>query len=164
MSLQNDDGTNPLVLDAVQKGDLHPELNQGTFCGTPLGPHGGSGDVPGATNTVPGCTTRADVVAGGTAPGDDVVQNATDSPFSILGGEDRLSSAAMESFTQSADSFPNCFSCHNTEGITTNGVPIGRDLGSPVVIQRPALINVSHLFSEFVSQQCGGAPTAACAP
>jgi hypothetical protein len=166
MSLQNDDGANPLVLDAVQGSNLHVELNEGASCGTPLGPNSGSGNVSGATNTVPGCVTRADVVAVGPTPAQaiagDLSQNGTDSPFSILGGEDRLSSASMESFTQSADSFPNCFSCHNTQGITTNGVPISHDLGSPVVLQRPAMINVSHLFSEFVSQQCGGAPTAAC--
>jgi hypothetical protein len=170
MSIQNDDGTNPLVLDAVQNANVHPEMSEGITCGTPLGPNGGSGDVPGATNTVPGCVTRLDVLKGGLTGGSapaqavasDLVQNGTDSPFSILGGEDRLSSASMESFTQSADSFPNCFSCHNTQGITTNGVPISHDRGSPVVLQRPAMINVSHLFAEFVSQQCGGAPTAAC--
>jgi hypothetical protein len=166
MSLQNDDGSNPLVIDAVTGHGIDPQINEGTTCGTPLGPNGGSGDVPGAANTVPGCRTRADVLmAGGTAQvaiENDLLANGTDSPFSILGGEDRLSSTAMESFTQSPVAFPNCFSCHNTEPITANGVPASRDSQSPVIIAKPALINVSHLFSDFVMAECGGAPNAAC--
>ena len=35
---------------------------------------------------------------------------------------------------------------------------------SPVVLQKPAMINVSHLFSEFVLRECGGAPNSTCAP
>lgn len=166
MSLQNDDGTNPLALDAVAN-DIHPELNEGTTCGTPIGANPGSGDVPGAGSTVPGCSTRKDILTGG--PGSpqqlitsDLLTSGTDSPFSILGGEDRLSSTSMESFTQAPVSFPNCFSCHNTQPVTTNGVPLNRDTASPVVIGKPALINVSHLFSEFVHTECGGAPTPAC--
>ncbi len=166
LSLQNDDGTNPLALDAIASGNLHPELNEGTTCGTPLGPSGGSGNVPGAPNTVPGCATRADVVARGPTPQQaieqDVLANGTSSPFSILGGEDRLSSTAMESFTQAPVSFPNCFSCHNTQPITLNGVPPSRDTQSPVVIAKPAMINVSHMFSEFVVRECGGPPNARC--
>jgi hypothetical protein len=169
MSLQNDDGTNPLALDAIAN-DLHPELNEGASCGTPVGPNPGSGDVAGAGNTVPGCVTRKDVLTGAQDPHlspaqiitGDLLTSGTDSPFSILGGEDRLSSTSMESFTQAPVSFPNCFSCHNTQPITTNGVPLNRDTQSPVVIARPALINVSHLFSEFVHQECGGAPNAGC--
>jgi hypothetical protein len=167
ISIQNDDGSNPLVVDALS-GNLHPELNEGNFCGTPLGPHGGSGDVPGAANTVPGCQTRTDVLAG--TPNaqatmqQDLLKNGTDSPFSVLGGEDRLSSTSMESFTQAPVAFPNCFSCHNTQPITENGVPPSRDSQSPVVIQKPALINVSHMFSEFVDRECGGAPNPACMP
>jgi hypothetical protein len=92
----------------------------------------------------------------------DLLTNGTDSPFSILGGEDRLSSTSMESFTQAPVSFPNCFSCHNTEPITMNGVSSYRDTLSPVVIAKPALINVSHLFSEFVVDECGGPPNAQC--
>jgi hypothetical protein len=168
MSLQNDDGNNPLVVDAVTGRGIDPQINEGTTCGTPLGPNGGSGDVPGAANTVPGCQTRADVLAAGSTPQQaieqDLLTNGTDSPFSILGGEDRLSSTAMESFTQAPVSFPNCFSCHNTEAITQNGVPASRDTQSPVILQKPALINVSHLFSEFVIRECGGPPNAACAP
>jgi hypothetical protein len=172
MSLQNDDGTNPLLLDAVASGNLHPELNEGTFCGTPLGAGGVSGDLPGGadTNTVPGCTTRADLLAGGKPAKqsieDDILQNGTNSAFSILGGEDRLSSTAMESFTQSPNSFPNCFSCHNTQPITTNGTPAFRDPTTQVLIPKPALINVSHLFSEFILRECGGpadGPHSTCA-
>ncbi len=162
ISIQNDDGTNPLVVDAMADGGVHPELNEGTTCGTPIGANGGSGNVAGALNTVPGCGTRADALAAGISPAQDILTNGSDSPFSILGGEDRLSSTAMESFTQSPISFPNCFSCHNTQAISSNGVPAVRDTQSPVIIQKPALINVSHIFSEFVTGECGGAPTAAC--
>ncbi|MGO8996400.1 MAG: hypothetical protein ACLQVI_24055 [Polyangiaceae bacterium] len=172
ISIQNDDGTNPLFVDAVADGGVHPELNEGTSCGTPIGPNGGSGDVPGATNTVPGCVTRADLLASA-GPGtsaaqaitNDFLANGTDSPFSILGGEDRLSSTSMESFTQAPNSFPNCFSCHNTQPITTNGTPSYRDPTTQVLLPRPALINVSHIFSEFILRECGGpadAPGSTC--
>lgn len=166
ISIQNDDGTNPLIADAVADGGIHAELNEGTTCGTPIGPNGGSGDVAGATNTVPGCMTRVDILKGSTNPAQaiasDLLANGTDSPFSILGGEDRLSSTAMESFTQAPIAFPNCFSCHNSQAISANGVPAIRDTQSPVIIAKPAMINVSHIFSEFVSRECNGAPTAAC--
>jgi hypothetical protein len=166
MSLQNDDGQNPLYLDAVSDGGVHPELNEGTYCGTPLGPNGVSGDLPGGadTNTVPGCVTRADVLSQAPSPSQAIVQdlitNGTGSPFSVLGGEDRLSSTAMESFTQGPNAFPNCFSCHNTQPITTNGTPVARDQGAQAVIPKPAMINVSHLFSEFILRECGGAADA----
>ena len=43
----------------------------------------------------------------------------TDTPGAMVAGEDRLSSTAMESFTQSDDGGrPNCFSCHNTKRVT----------------------------------------------
>ena len=159
-AFQNDT-TNPLYQGAIT-GNVFPQLNEGTTCGTPLGPNGGSGDVPGASNTVPGCVTRADLLAtdAGTAPADvvmnDFLANGTDSPFSLLGGEDRLSSTAMETFTQAPDAFPNCFSCHNTQPITTNGTPQSRDPTSQLVITKPALINVSHMFSEFVLRESEG--------
>ena len=153
MSLQNDDGTNPLVLAAVADGGVSSGLNEGTFCGTPLGPNGASGNVAAgwSSNTVPGCATRADVLAQGPSPAQaiekDFLASGTDSPFSILGGEDRLSSTSMESFTQAPDSFPNCFSCHNTQPITTNGTPSYRDSTAEVLLPRPALINVkSHVL------------------
>jgi hypothetical protein len=57
----------------------------------------------------------------------------------VLAGEDRLSSTAMESFTQlendpNGNSFPNCFSCHDTQAVA--GLNASR-------------LNVSHLFSKF---------------
>jgi hypothetical protein len=162
ISIQNDDGTNPLIDDALTDGGIHPEVNEGTTCGTPIGPNGASGDTAaGQTgNTVPGCVTRADVLSSGNSPAQaieqDLLTSGTDSPFSILGGEDRLSSTSMESFTQSPVSFPNCFSCHNTQPITTNGTPSYRDPTTQVVIPTPAMINVSHLFSEFILRECGG--------
>jgi hypothetical protein len=77
----------------------------------------------------------------------DIKKNGGDSPLSITGGEDRLSSTAMESFTQAADSFPNCFSCHDTRATTARGVPADRDQTAPVTLQ-PKQINVSHIFNE----------------
>jgi hypothetical protein len=76
-------------------------------------------------------------------------QEGSDSILSILAGEDRLSSTAMESFTQAPDAFPNCFSCHNTQGVTAKGVPVDKDrLG--VKLLDPKLINVSHVLTEFL--------------
>lgn len=79
----------------------------------------------------------------------DIKKNGGDSPRSITGGEDRLSSTAMESFTQPATSFPNCFSCHDTRAATARGVPAARDQGSAVTLE-PKQINVSHIFNEVV--------------
>jgi hypothetical protein len=83
---------------------------------------------------------------------EDLRLNGGDSNFSILAGEDRLSSTAMESFTQAPTSFPNCFSCHNTQAVTTRGIPANRDTASPVLLQ-PKRINVSHVFSQFVLEE-----------
>jgi hypothetical protein len=156
-------------------------ISQGVTCGTPLGPDGVSGDAPNATgfnNTVPGCLTRADLLA---LPGSPRPQNppddpfsdfttgaqGTDSPFSILGGEDRLSSTSMETFTQD-NTFHNCFTCHNTQPINSQGVSqsitcVSTTPGTPGYPGQPALpgcaattipyaakINVSHMFSEFI--------------
>lgn len=181
VSLQNDDGTNPLVVGVCGTGsacdhhpnpDLYPNVSQGTFCGTPLDSTDTSGDSPnatGANNTVPGCSTRVDdlgwgddplqlylnTFASGSGPGDPngvppLFAAGTDYEFSLLGGEDRLSSTAMETFTQNG-TFHNCFACHNTQPISTNGVPISAadPTGKPL-LTRPGLINISHLFSEFV--------------
>jgi hypothetical protein len=93
---------------------------------------------------------RAAVLAQGTTPAQDLLTNGSDSPFSILAGEDRMSSTAMESFTQ--NSFFNCFSCHNTQAVTARGVPFDRDPGDRVLLG-PKLINVSHVFSEFVLEE-----------
>jgi hypothetical protein len=75
-----------------------------------------------------------------------------DSDYSILAGEDRLSSTAMESFTQAPDSFANCFACHNTQAVTARGVPLNRDLQGTQLLP-PKLINVSHIFSEFIAEE-----------
>jgi hypothetical protein len=79
----------------------------------------------------------------------DIVINGADSLHSLVGGEDRLSSVAMESFTQPADSFPNCFMCHDTRATTARGVPSARDQAAAVILQ-PKRINVSHIFNEVV--------------
>jgi hypothetical protein len=79
--------------------------------------------------------------------------NGTDSPFSILGGEERMSSTVMETFTQPPGSFFNCFKCHNTEAVTVQGIPSVKDPTS-LQLLKPKLINVSHLFSQFVLEEC----------
>jgi hypothetical protein len=159
MLLQNDE-TSPIVV-AAKMGDPMPQLSQGTTCGTPQGPNPTSGNdlnATGFTNTVPGCATRADLLAagpdGGGDPASDFAQSlaGTDSPFSILGGEDRLSSTSMETFTQTGK-FHNCFTCHNTQPITINGTPAGLASGVTVLIPKAAKLNVSHLFSEFVLRE-----------
>jgi hypothetical protein len=78
-----------------------------------------------------------------------IAADGSDSDLSILAGENRLSSTAMESFTQAPDSFSNCFSCHNTQAITAKGIPLNRDTGGTMIMP-PKLINVSHIFSEFL--------------
>jgi hypothetical protein len=171
ITIQNDDGTNPLVLAATANpdGGLYPDVNEGTFCGTPLAPldaGGGSGDQPGTLNSVPGCVTRQDIVAGGPTPAAaiaaDFAANGTDSPFSILGGEDRLSSTSMETFTQSGPSFPNCFECHNTQPVADQGISVAREgpgaATTQVILAQPAMINVSHLFSEFLLRELTAHP------
>jgi hypothetical protein len=165
MSLQNDD-TSPLVI-AAKKGDPLADISQGNFCGTPLDSTNTSGDSPnanGTNNTVPGCVTRADSLMQipPADPSSDFANQVagTDSEFSLLGGEDRLSSTAMETFTQNG-TFKNCFTCHNTQPITTNGTPYTGDPSETPVITKPALINVSHLFSEFVLREQDEAAEAA---
>jgi hypothetical protein len=168
ITIQNDDNTNPLVLSATANpdGGLYPDVNEGVFCGTPLAPldaGGGSGDQPGTLNSVPGCVTRQDVIAEGPTPAAaiaaDFAANGTDSPFSILGGEDRLSSTSMETFTQSASAFSNCFECHNTQPVADDGISVIRQgPGSQVILAKPAMINVSHLFSEFILRELTAHP------
>ncbi len=190
-SLQNDDpaSPNPLVSAAgffpagtpgtASMDPASSTISQGVSCGTPLPPKPLSGDAPGATgynNTVPGCDTRADQLALPTAlhpefyddggrinPLQDFQNHVqgTDSPFSILGGEDRLSSTSMETFTQN-NNFHNCFSCHNTQPINANGVSqdpscIASTSANPLpgclsftTIPFGAKINVSHMFSEYI--------------
>jgi hypothetical protein len=92
----------------------------------------------------------------------------TDSPFSLLGGEDRLSSTSMETFTQN-NTFHNCFACHNTQPINALGVsadptclPPSPAPGCPeTVIPFAAKINVSHMFSEFILDEEEAAARAA---
>jgi len=79
----------------------------------------------------------------------DIIVNGADSLHSLVAGEDRLSSVAMESFTQPSDSFPNCFQCHDTRSTTARGVPSARDQAAAVLLQ-PKRINVSHIFNEVV--------------
>jgi hypothetical protein len=80
---------------------------------------------------------------------EDIILNGSDAVSSINGGEDGLSSVAMESFTQGPTSFPTCFSCHDTRSTAANGVPQASNPTSTVVMQ-PGLINVSHVFNEVV--------------
>jgi hypothetical protein len=95
---------------------------------------------------------RKALLAKGVTPTQDLLENGGDSPFSLLAGEDRLSSTAMESFTQSPAAFPNCFACHNTQAVTARGIPAGKDTSS-AMLMGPKLINVSHIFSQFVLEE-----------
>jgi hypothetical protein len=84
----------------------------------------------------------------------DIVANGSDAELSILAGEDRLSSTSMESFTQGPASFNNCFTCHNTQAITANGIPLKRDkTGTPLKLLDPGLLNVSHVLSQFLLEE-----------
>jgi len=65
-------------------------------------------------------------------------------PYSILAGEDRMSSTAMESFTQAEGTFENCFRCHDTHAITANGVPLYANKDG-VKLLDPGPLNVSHV-------------------
>jgi hypothetical protein len=71
---------------------------------------------------------------------------STSDDASELAGEGRLGSTAMESFTESEDGEPNCFSCHDTRAVR------GRD-GKQLL--PPALLNVSHILSKFKEQNVG---------
>ena len=75
----------------------------------------------------------------------DIRANGSDSPSSILAGEDRLSSTAMESFTQPPGSFPNCLSCHNTQAINSNGVSCARD-STGIKLLDPGLYATAEVF------------------
>jgi hypothetical protein len=91
---------------------------------------------------------RAAVLSSGKTGADDLLSNGPDSPFSIIGGQDRLSGAAMESFTQTRAAYANCGMCHNTEGVNGNGAPYGDP--SLAKILDAKLINVSRVFARFV--------------
>jgi hypothetical protein len=88
---------------------------------------------------------------------DAIKTDGSDSELSILGGEDRMSSTAMESFTQTLGGFPNCFNCHNTQAISDKGVPMLNDQGG-IKLLDPGLLNVSHVLSEVVFEDCGATP------
>jgi len=83
----------------------------------------------------------------------DVGKNGSDSVFSMLAGEDRMSSTAMESFTQDTGAFPNCFSCHNTQDVVAKGVPYAHDTSQKIILKK-SLLNVSHILSQFVLDEC----------
>jgi hypothetical protein len=168
--------------------NLYPNVSQGVFCGIPLDSTDTSGDsltATGANNTVPGCSTRQDdlawgdnplalfstIFAQGAGPVDGplggvppLLAGGTDYEFSILGGEDRLSSTSMETFTQNG-TFHNCFACHNTQPISTNGTPYSAGGSTLPLLTRPANVNVSHLISEFIlrdATEVCGASTIPC--
>jgi hypothetical protein len=57
----------------------------------------------------------------------------------IFGGENRLSSTTMESFTQDRNSSPNCFACHDASHST-----------GPITLRlQPSKLNVSHVLSKY---------------
>lgn len=104
--------------------------------------------------------SNADILAGGVGVGlkafnEAIAIDGSDSPYSILAGEDRMSSVAMESFTQAPGNFNNCFTCHNTEAINSNGVPTKRQKMVGVNLLNPGLLNVSHVISNFILEDCG---------
>jgi hypothetical protein len=120
-TLQNDDQS-PLL-----SGQVHPEVGEAEDRAAILKAAGFAGAVA------------------------DLADNGTQSPFSILAGEERMSSTAMESFTQGPSAFFNCFTCHNTSAINANGVPVGRDNSRQLLGAK--LLNVSHVFSQFVLEE-----------
>jgi hypothetical protein len=89
----------------------------------------------------------------------DVGANGSDSVFSILAGEDRMSSTAMESFTQDTGEFPNCLACHNTQDVVAKGVPYEHDTSQKIILKK-SLLNVSHLLSQFILDECSASAPA----
>ena len=90
-----------------------------------------------------------------------IAAEGTDSPYSILAGQDRLSNPAIESFTQGPGLFANCLGCHNTGAVAPSGVPAANSKFEPVLLP-PKLINVSRVFSQYLVEECGASGT--CAP
>jgi hypothetical protein len=68
----------------------------------------------------------------------DTDPNAPPRTVPLFGGENRLSNMALESFTQPENSFPNCFSCHDTDRAGTKSPKLGI-----------SKLNVSHVLSKF---------------
>jgi hypothetical protein len=67
------------------------------------------------------------------------IDQSTDDHDSVLAGEGRLGSTAMESFTEFEEGSPNCFSCHDTRAVK------GKQGGQ---LLPPTLLNVSHVLSK----------------
>jgi hypothetical protein len=105
-------------------------------------------DVPDRTFTINKALVNDGFYPAGSAEAADILLNGSDSAFSITGGEERLSSTAMESFTQAGASFPNCFSCHDTQATSANGTPQVRS--QLPQLMKPGKINISHIFNEVV--------------
>ncbi len=118
-------------------------------------------EVPYANITQDDERTAASSTAGVT-PAQDYAANGSDSPFSLLAGEDRMSSTSMESFTQGAAAVLNCFPCHNTQARhpARHLAPTTTNSRTQPPSMTPKLINVSHVFSEFILEECG--PNGAC--
>ncbi len=57
----------------------------------------------------------------------------------VLAGEGRLGSTAIESFTESESGAPNCFSCHDTQAVKESGL-----------LLPAAKLNVTHILSKFL--------------
>jgi hypothetical protein len=80
----------------------------------------------------------------------DPLNLSTDDDSSMLAGEGRLGSTAIESFTEFEDTMPNgrpnCFSCHDTSRVVDDQDPSKK-------LMPFALLNVSHVMSRFVDQQ-----------
>lgn len=74
---------------------------------------------------------------------------STDDDTSIVAGEGRLGSTAMESFTEmelDKNGAPSCFSCHDTRGINRASLPPQL----PENLLPPAQLNVSHVLSKYL--------------
>ena len=81
---------------------------------------------------------------------------SSDDDGAMVAGEDRLSSTAIESFTQPDQSIsltgaPNCFSCHDTQRIVS-------DIDLTTEVMKATRLNVSHLLSKFLAESGGASP------
>jgi hypothetical protein len=84
----------------------------------------------------------------------------SDDTGAMVAGEDRMSSTAMESFSQSENAEniqpgafqANCFSCHNTENVFS-------DTGNNQKLLDAKEINISHIFSRYLLDQASKPPT-----
>jgi len=82
--------------------------------------------------------------------------SSTDDEDSIVAGEGRLGSTAMESFSEmevGAGGAPSCFSCHDTRVINHNGL-----------LLHPSKLNVSHVLSKYLDTQPRTPPSPAPTP